>query len=273
MGVAGLIDSPGQIVDGEVWFDGMLIISREAINTQGLLGRRITMVFQDPRSALNPVMKIGDQIIEMITYNLGLDKRAAYRKAHELLRLVEIPDPDRVLNSYPHELSGGMAQRVVIAMAISTRPELVIADEPTSALDVTVQAQILRLLRSLVKEQGRSLIFITHDLSVAMEICDRTAVMYAGKIVEEGATKEIFLKPLHPYTQALLGSIPRMGSKVQRLPSLPGEPPQMTSPPRGCRFHPRCPARFEPCDREEPVMFTINRRRVACFLYRGREVV
>ncbi|MEM1610913.1 MAG: ABC transporter ATP-binding protein [Sulfolobales archaeon] len=269
LGIAGLIEHPGRVVDGEVWFDGELVVSKTQINTHRLLGKKITMIFQDPRSALNPVMRIGEQIVEMIMFNLGIDRSQAYRIAYELLQSVEIPDPKRVLDSYPHELSGGMAQRVVIAIAISTKPELVIADEPTSALDVTIQAQILKLLRSAIKDQGRSLIFITHDLSVALEICDRTLIMYAGKIVEEGLTKDIFIKPLHPYTSALLNSIPKIGSRSSRLPSLPGEPPQMTSPPKGCRFHPRCPARFEPCDNEEPPMFiTDNKRRVACFLYR-----
>jgi len=269
LGIVGLVDLPGKVVGGEVWFDNRLIVSSSAINTQGLLGRKITMIFQDPRSALNPFMKIGEQIVEAITYNLGVDRDSAYKMAYEALQAVEIPDPSRILDSYPHELSGGMAQRVVIAIAISTGPELIIADEPTSALDVTIQAQILKLLRSIIKEQSRSLIFITHDLSVAMEICDRTAVMYAGKIVEEGPTRELFEKPLHPYTSALLASIPKIATaRALKLPSIPGEPPHMTRPPPGCRFHPRCRFRFDPCDKEEPQLRSIDaRRKVACFLY------
>ncbi|MCC6062806.1 MAG: ABC transporter ATP-binding protein, partial [Desulfurococcales archaeon] len=258
MGIAGLIDHPGRIVDGEVIFDGKIVASKNGIYTQRLLGRRITLIFQDPRSALNPVMTVGEQISETLQHNLGLDRREAYKIAYDLLRKVEIPDPERVLHSYPHELSGGMAQRVVIAIALSTEPDLIIADEPTSALDVTVQAEILRLFRSLVKSGKRSVLFITHDLSVALEICDTTSIMYAGKIVEEGLTREIFEKPLHPYTQALLSSIPRIGLKVEKLMSISGEPPLMIEPPKGCRFHPRCPFKLEICDKQEPILINLS---------------
>jgi oligopeptide/dipeptide ABC transporter ATP-binding protein len=269
MGISGLIDHPGRIVDGEVIFDGKIIASKNGIYTQGLLGRRITLIFQDPRSALNPVMTVGEQISETLQHNLGLDRREAYKIAYDLLRKVEISDPERVLRSYPHELSGGMAQRVVIAIALSTEPDLIIADEPTSALDVTVQAEILRLFRSLVKSGKRSVLFITHDLSVALEICDTTSIMYAGKIVEEGLTREIFEKPLHPYTQALLSSIPRIGLKAEKLMSISGEPPLMIEPPKGCRFHPRCPFKLEICDKQEPILINLSEtRRVACHLYK-----
>jgi oligopeptide/dipeptide ABC transporter ATP-binding protein len=269
MGIAGLIDHPGRIVDGEVIFDGKIVASKNGIYTQRLLGRRITLIFQDPRSALNPVMTVGEQISETLQHNLGLDRREAYKIAYDLLRKVEIPDPERVLRSYPHELSGGMAQRVVIAIALSTEPDLIIADEPTSALDVTVQAEILRLFRSLVKSGKRSVLFITHDLSVALEICDTTSIMYAGKIVEEGLTREIFEKPLHPYTQALLSSIPRIGLKTEKLMSISGEPPLMIEPPKGCRFHPRCPFKLEICDKQEPILINLSEtRRVACHLYK-----
>jgi oligopeptide/dipeptide ABC transporter ATP-binding protein len=269
MGIAGLIDHPGRIVDGEVIFDGKIVASKNGVYTQRLLGRRITLIFQDPRSALNPVMTVGEQISETLQHNLRLDRREAYKIAYDLLRKVEIPDPERVLRSYPHELSGGMAQRVVIAIAISTEPDLIIADEPTSALDVTVQAEILRLFRSLVKSGKRSVLFITHDLSVALEICDTTSIMYAGKIVEEGLTREIFEKPLHPYTQALLSSIPRIGLKVEKLMSISGEPPLMIEPPKGCRFHPRCPFKLEICDKQEPILINLSEtRRVACHLYK-----
>jgi len=269
MGISGLIDHPGRIVDGEVIFDGKIIASKNGIYTKGLLGRRITLVFQDPRSALNPVMTVGEQISETLQHNLGLDRREAYKIAYDLLRKVEISDPERVLRSYPHELSGGMAQRVVIAIALSTEPDLIIADEPTSALDVTVQAEILRLFRSLVKSGKRSVLFITHDLSVALEICDTTSIMYAGKIVEEGLTREIFEKPLHPYTQALLSSIPRIGLKAEKLMSISGEPPLMIEPPKGCRFHPRCPFKLEICDKQEPILINLSEtRRVACHLYK-----
>jgi oligopeptide/dipeptide ABC transporter ATP-binding protein len=269
MGIAGLIDHPGRIVDGEVIFDGKIVASKNGIYTQRLLGRRITLIFQDPRSALNPVMTVGEQISETLQHNLGLDRREAYKIAYDLLRKVEIPDPERVLRSYPHELSGGMAQRVVIAIALSTEPDLIIADEPTSALDVTVQAEILRLFRSLVKSGKRSVLFITHDLSVALEICDTTSIMYAGKIVEESLTREIFEKPLHPYTQALLSSIPRIGLKVEKLMSISGEPPLMIEPPKGCRFHPRCPFKLEICDKQEPILINLSEtRRVACHLYK-----
>lgn len=270
LSIAGLVEPPGRVVDGEVIFDGEVIVSTKFVRSYGYLGKRITLIFQDPKTALNPVMRIGDQIAEALVHSRGMERSIARERAIELLRSVEIPDPGRVINSYPHELSGGMAQRVVIAIAISTEPDLIIADEPTSALDVTVQAQILRLLRRLVREGGRSLIFITHDLSVAMEICDRIAIMYAGKIVEEGSIKAIIEKPLHPYTIALLASIPKIGSKRSRLSAIPGEPPDMRSPPDGCRFHPRCALRFKPCDRLEPPLIQyIDGRRIACFLYGG----
>lgn len=266
LAVAGLIEAPGEIAGGEVIFDGVPIASSKRISTEGLLGRRITMIFQDPRSSLNPVMRIGDQISEVLIHHTGLSREEALEKTLSLLREVQIPDPQRIVKSYPHELSGGMAQRVVIAMAIATRPDLIIADEPTSALDVTVQAQILRLLRFLVEESRSSMLFITHDLSVALEMCKRTAIMYAGKLVEEGPTQEIMMKPLHPYTAFLLESVPKIGSKG-RLNIAAGEPPDLRNPPPGCRFHPRCPFVMDICRKEEPLAVWMSSRRIACFLH------
>ena len=217
-------------------------------------------------NALNPVYTVGDQITEPLILHAGMSKDKAWNKAAQLMKAVGL-SPE-ILERYPHELSGGQKQRVVIAMAIALEPDIVIADEPTTALDVVVQAQILNLMKKLHRERGISIILITHDLGVVTELSEKIAVMYAGKIVEMGSAEEIFEKPLHPYTQALIRAVPRLTGDIHKLEYIPGSPPDLRRPPRGCRFHPRCPKRFEPCDKEEPPLEEVEKNHwVACWLH------
>ncbi len=217
-------------------------------------------------NALNPVYTVGDQIIEPLMLHGGYTREKAWSRAEELMKAVGLPP--EILERYPHELSGGQKQRVVIAMAIALEPDIVIADEPTTALDVVVQAQILNLMKRLHREKGMSIILITHDLGVVTELSEKIAVMYAGKIVEMGAAEEIFEKPLHPYTQALIRAVPRLTGDIHKLEYIPGTPPDLRRPPRGCRFHPRCPKRFDPCDKEEPPLEEVEKDHwVACWLH------
>ena len=214
-------------------------------------GSTVSMIFQEPMTALDPVYTIGDQIAETVVRHEGCSHRAAMKRALDLLRLVKIPLPERRLKAYPHELSGGLRQRAMIALALSCRPSLLLADEPTTALDATVQIQVLILLRRLQKELGMGVIFVTHDLSVAAQIADRVAVMYAGRIVELGGVRDLFGAPRHPYTKALLGSIAKLGSK-EPLYAIPGQPPDLARPPPGCAFHPRCAQAMPRCATQEP---------------------
>ncbi len=246
-----LVPPPGRIVSGSIKIDGMEITKMsEAELRRKVRWKKISMIFQGAMNALNPVYTVGDQIIEPLVLHAGMEKEEALEKAASLLRAVGLPP--EILNRYPHELSGGQKQRVVIAMAIALEPDIVIADEPTTALDVVVQAQILNLLKKLHRERKMSIILITHDLGVVTELSEKIAVMYAGKIVEFGTAEEIFEKPLHPYTKALIRAVPRLTGDIHRLEYIPGSPPDLRKPPKGCRFHPRCPARFEHCDKEEP---------------------
>jgi oligopeptide/dipeptide ABC transporter ATP-binding protein len=241
----GLIASPGVVEAGEVIFDGQDLLKLSDEEMRDIRGNRISMIFQQPTSSLNPVLNVGFQIGEVLEAHRKMKRKAARARALELMQMVGIPDPKRRLDSYPHEMSGGMAQRVMIAMALACEPELLIADEPTTALDVTIQAQILELMRRLQHETGTAIILITHDLGVVAEMCQRVAVMYAGEIIEQTDTLTLFREPLHPYTKGLIGSIPALGQTKDELAVIPGTVPNLIDLPPGCRFAPRCGARVE----------------------------
>ncbi|MCD6489029.1 MAG: ABC transporter ATP-binding protein [Desulfurococcales archaeon] len=261
-----LVPPPGKIVSGEIYFEGrnVLKLSDESFRKE-IRWKKISMVFQGAMNALNPVYTVGDQIAEVLILHKGLTKKEAYNKVYELLSLVGI-DPKRA-HSYPHELSGGMKQRVMIAMALALNPPLVIADEPTTALDVVVQAQIMNLLKKLQKELRMSIILITHDLSLIAEIADKVAILYAGKLVEYGTAKQIYYNPQHPYTKGLLASIPRLKGEITKLEWIPGVPPDLRFPPPGCRFEPRCKYRMPKCKEEPPIIEIEPGHYVACWLY------
>jgi len=245
LSIMRLIVPPGRIEDGEVLFDGEDLLRYPEKRMRELRGERISMIFQQPTSSLNPVYDVGFQLGEVLELHRGLSRRGARARALELLQMVGIPDPRRRLNAFPHELSGGMAQRVMIAMALACEPELLIADEPTTALDVTIQAQILDLMRALQQETNTAMILITHDLGVVAEMCDRVAVMYAGEIVEQTDVATLFEDPKHPYTQGLISSVPLLGQERESLTTIPGSVPNLIDLPAGCRFAPRCTARIE----------------------------
>ena len=251
---------PGK-VSGQIIVDGVDLMKLSEEEIRKFRGSKISIIFQEPSSALNPVMKIGDQLMEVFTVH-GYSKSEAYQRSLQLLKTVGIPEAEKRMQSYPHQLSGGMKQRVVIAMAIALNPRLVIADEPTSALDVTIQAQILNLLKNLADSYGLSTVLITHDMGVAAEICNRIGIMYAGKMVEVGELENIFSNPMHPYTRALMACIPR-GLK-EHLKPLPGHVPDLSNPPEGCRFHPRCPYAKDVCASVEPKPLKLDDRIVSC---------
>jgi oligopeptide/dipeptide ABC transporter ATP-binding protein len=240
-----LIARPGRIEAGEVVFDGTDLLKLPEKRMREIRGNRVSMIFQQPTSSLNPVYSVGHQLGEVLELHRNMKKRAARDRSLELLRMVGIPDPKRRLQAYPHELSGGMAQRVMIAMALACEPELLIADEPTTALDVTIQAQILDLMRGLQADTGTAIILITHDLGVVAEMCDRVAVMYAGEIVEQASVRNLFADPQHPYTRGLIGSVPTLGDVRDELATIPGSVPNLIDLPPGCRFAPRCLDRVE----------------------------
>jgi oligopeptide/dipeptide ABC transporter ATP-binding protein len=263
---------PGKIVGGEIHFRGRNLMGLSEEEIRSIRGKEISMIFQEPMTSLNPVFRIGEQMSEVIHLHQGLDRSQAWAKAEEMLERVQIPDARRVAKQFPHQLSGGMRQRVMIAMELSCHPYLLIADEPTTALDVTIQAQILRLIREMKKELRTSILLITHDLGVIAEMCDRVGVMYAGSIVEEAGAEEIFAVPRHPYTQGLWGAIPRIDEEKGALAMIPGMVPDLSDAPAGCKFHPRCAQRFEPCDQRVPSLFSVAPgHRVACFLYGERK--
>ena len=252
MSVMRLINDPNAIYEGEILYKGrnLMGVSQDAMRQ--VRGEEIAMIFQDPMTSLNPVYTVGDQIVEAIRTHEGTSKRDGKRRADELLRQVGIPNAPHRVNDYPHQFSGGMRQRAMIAMALSCNPDVLIADEPTTALDVTIQAQILELLANLREDFDSSVILITHDLGVVAEVADEIIVMYAGRVVERGSKREIFYDPQHPYTWGLLGSIPRLDRpKPKKLHSIEGTPPSLINLPRGCKFRPRCPHAFEKCQ-EEP---------------------
>jgi len=256
-----------KVVSGKIIFEGEDLTSLEDEDMKEIRGKKIAAVFQDPHSYLNPVLTIEEQISEVLIYNHGLKKSEAKEEVIKLLSMVKIPDPHRVARSYPHQLSGGMAQRVWIAMAIACRPLLLLADEPTSALDPTVQIQILRLLKELKEKIGFSVMIITHDLSLVAYIADYIYIMYAGKICEHGEVRSIFKDPKHPYTQALLSSIIDIRNPQKEIMRLSGTIPDLSSPPGGCRFHPRCPFVMDICREIEPYFRKPGDSVVACHLY------
>jgi peptide/nickel transport system ATP-binding protein/oligopeptide transport system ATP-binding protein len=249
---------PGRIVSGEIFFDGRNLLQLEEKEIERVRGNDISMIFQEPMTSLNPVFTIGDQIMEAIILHQGLGKGEARKRAIEMLDRVKISSPEKRIDSYPHQLSGGMRQRAMIAMALSCQPKLLIADEPTTALDVTIQAQVLQLLKEIQREMGMSVMLITHDLGVVAEIADRVAVMYAGRIFEYGPIEAIFSTMRNPYTRGLMHSIPQLTEKRGRLNAIPGQVPDPMDLPAGCKFHPRCYLMIEECKKEEPPLFQVN---------------
>ena len=273
LSVMGLLRAPGRVTGGEVLFHEENLLAKNERELREIRGNRIAMIFQDPMTSLNPVYKVKDQIMESMMLHTELTGREAYARTLELLRTVGIPSPELRAEEYPYRLSGGMRQRVMIAMAVACGPELLIADEPTTALDVTIQAQILELLYEMREKTGMAVLLITHDMGVVAEAADRVAVMYCGKIVESADVKDLFSRPLHPYTEGLLASVPRLGGeRSARLPSIPGTVPDPLRMPEGCPFYSRCPKRMERCARELPQLKRQDGREVRCFLYEsGRE--
>jgi peptide/nickel transport system ATP-binding protein len=263
---------PGKVVEGEIWFQDRNLLELSQDDMRLVRGRAISMIFQEPMTSLNPVLRIGQQMLEVLQLHQEISAEQARRRAIEMLDLVRIPDAASVLNKYPHALSGGMRQRVMIAMALSCYPALLIADEPTTALDVTVQAQILALMSQLQERTNAAIMMITHNLGVVAETCDRICVMYAGHVVEQASSDDLFETPLHPYTQGLLGSIPLLHEEKEELATIPGIVPSLIHPPSGCRFHNRCSHAMDICSqRKPPLSMTEPRHEVACFLYDDAE--
>jgi peptide/nickel transport system ATP-binding protein len=252
LSIMRLISPPGKILEGEILFNELDLLDVKEDAMEKIRGKDIAMVFQDPMTSLNPVMKIRDQICEVFTFHQGMTGREARERSLEMMRSVAIADPERVLKSYPIELSGGMRQRVMIAMALAAKPELLLSDEATTALDVTIEAGILELMKELRSRVGTSIMWITHNLGVIAEICNRVAIMYAGRIVEIGETSEVFRTPLHPYTIGLLGCMPRVYGYSDKLDTIPGIVPDLVNPPLGCRFNPRCKYARDFCKKDEP---------------------
>ncbi|MCT4563441.1 MAG: ABC transporter ATP-binding protein [Maledivibacter sp.] len=268
MSIMKLLQFPGKIKDGEIIFKGENIVKKSDKEMMSIRGNEIAMIFQDPMTSLNPVFTIGDQIMEAIRRHQGLNKKDAKEKAIDMLRLVGIPSPETRVDNYPHEFSGGMRQRAMIAIALSCQPDLLIADEPTTALDVTIQAQILELMKDLKDKVNTSIILITHDLGVVADVCSRIVVMYGGLIMEEGTSEEIFYDPKHPYTMGLLKSIPRLDlGEKQRLIPIEGTPPDLIKPPVGCPFASRCPYAMKICKEHRPPYFEVSKgHRSMCWL-------
>lgn len=269
LSVMRLLQFPGKLTGGEVFFDGEDLTKKTDKEMQAIRGNEISMIFQDPMTSLNPVFTIGNQIMEAIIKHQKLSKEQARQKAIEMLKLVGIPSPEKRIDQYPHEFSGGMRQRAMIAMALSCEPKLLIADEPTTALDVTIQAQILELMKDLKDRLNTSIILITHDLGVVADVCSRIIVMYGGLIMEEGTTEEIFYKPQHPYTLGLMRSIPKMSDKEnkERLIPIDGTPPDLLKPPAGCPFAPRCDHAMKICMTQMPeYTHSSDTHRAACWL-------
>ena len=276
LSIMRLISKPGRVDAGEILLDGKNLLDLSEEEMTKVRGNRISMIFQQPQTALNPVFKVGDQLAEVLNVHQDLGKDAGWKRAIQLLKMVGVPDPERRVEAYPHELSGGMAQRVMIAMALACVPELLLADEPTTALDVTIQAQILDLIRDMRRDLGTSVILITHDLGVVAEMAERVAVMYAGEIVEQTDVNSLFDEPLHPYTQGLIGSIPILGEIKDKLDVIPGSVPNLMNLPPGCRFAPRCQARFKHalniCTVEKPELEEVKAGHfIRCWLYQNSD--
>ena len=267
LAVIGLIDPPGRIVGGEIDLSGLRIDNLPAEQMRRIRGKRIGMIFQDPLTSLNPLYRIGDQLIETIRTHTTLSAEAARQRAIGLLAEVGISAPEKRIDAYPHEFSGGMRQRVVIALAIAAEPELIIADEPTTALDVSVQAQIIALIKRLGRDHGTAVMLVTHDMGVIAETSDRVAVMYSGRIAEIGPVRDVVQQPLHPYARGLMGAIPTLTGDTTRLVQIPGAMPRLSAIPQGCAFHPRCPSAFDRCRVERPEPIPSGTRMVACHLY------
>ena len=256
--VLGLVEAPPAVISGEICFNGENILYKKDKEFRKIRGKEIAMIFQDPMNCLDPVIRVGKQIMEMLLEHEDMEKKQAYDEAVKLLKVVGIPDPEIRMSSYPHQLSGGMCQRVMIAIALACKPKLLLADEPTTALDVTIQAQILGLLKSIRDQFGTSIIIVTHDLGVVATLAQRIAVFYGGKVVEEAATRAIFKNPTHPYTKGLIASVPKLGSGVKVHPSIPGSVPDLSSLPSGCRFAPRCKYATEKCRAGKPELFEVG---------------
>jgi oligopeptide/dipeptide ABC transporter ATP-binding protein len=249
---------PGRIVDGSVEFMGDDLLKLDGLQNQKIRGQKISMIFQDPLTCLNPVLKVGYQLSEVFHYHRGLSWKKSLVEAVRMLKTTDLPSPEERVKSFPHEMSGGMRQRSMIAMALSCEPSLLIADEPTTALDVTVQSQVLNLMKALCRERDTAVLLITHDMGVVAHMCNRVAVMYAGRIVEFSDVFTIFKKPAHPYTEGLLFSLPRLGTKRDRLESIEGQPPQLNRLPQGCAFRPRCQYAIQRCSQEPPELSTFQ---------------
>ena len=265
--IIGLLEPPGRIAGGEILLEGRRIDNLPLEAMRKVRGREIGAIFQDPLTSLNPLYTIGRQLVETIQTHLPLDAAGARKRAIELLGEVGIPAPERRIDHYPHQFSGGMRQRVVIALALCANPKLVIADEPTTALDVSIQAQIITLLKRLCRDNGTAVMLVTHDMGVIAETADRVAVMYAGRIVEIGPVQEVIHNPQHPYTTGLMGSIPAVGSTLERLPQIEGSMPRLNAIPAGCPFNPRCPRVFDRCKAERPSLLAADKSLAACWLH------
>ena len=267
--IIGLLEPPGRIAGGEIRLDGQRIDNLGYAKMRHVRGRSIGMVFQDPLTSLNPLYTVGRQLVETIQTHTNMNDAAARTRAIELLTEVGIPSPERRVDQYPHQFSGGMRQRVVIALALCANPRLIVADEPTTALDVSIQAQIITLLKKLCREHGTAVMLVTHDMGVIAETADRVAVMYAGRIAEIGPVRDVIKHAKHPYTEGLMGSIPTVGHDVANLTQIDGAMPRLTEIPPGCAFNPRCPKVFERCLNERPELVPVETTAAACWLYEG----
>jgi peptide/nickel transport system ATP-binding protein len=270
--IIGLLEPPGRVAGGQIRLAGARIDNLPAEPMRKIRGKRIGAIFQDPLTSLNPLYTVGRQLIETIQVHLGLDGAAARTRAIELLRSTGIPAAEQRIDQYPHQFSGGMRQRVVIALALAAQPELIVADEPTTALDVSIQAQIITLLRSLAREHGTAVMLVTHDMGVIAETCDRVAVMYAGRIVEIGPVADVIHRPAHPYTVGLMGSIPAMDGDEERLLQIDGAMPRLNAIPTGCAFNPRCPQAMDRCRSQRPDLLDAGATRAACWLHDSKVI-